>query len=77
MHLRLRRIYPSRGDVLAILLAIALVGGFMVLASLGRWNLPWSLLGNFGFGSDWRCTWPGKGEPICIKQPAEAPANPR
>jgi hypothetical protein len=77
MRLRISRIYVRRGDVLAIILAIVLISGLGVLASLGRWNLPWTLLGNFGFGSDWRCIWPSEGEPLCIKQPAEAVANPR
>jgi hypothetical protein len=72
MHLRIRRIYPRRGDVLAILLAIALVGGFMVLASLGRWHV----FPNFGFGSGWGCVWPGKGGPVCFQEPAEAPVKP-
>jgi hypothetical protein len=24
---------------------------------------------NWGFGSDWDCTYPGKGDPVCIKRP--------
>ncbi len=74
MHLRLSRIYLRRGDVLAILLAIALVGGFGALAVTGRWGVlgRWGLLPNFGFGSDWHCTWPGKGDPVCFKDVNEA-----
>ena len=72
MHLRLRRIYPSRGDVLAILLVVAFVGGFMVLASFGRWHV----LPDFGFGSGWGCIWPGEGDPVCLQKPPAKPANP-
>jgi hypothetical protein len=60
------RIYPRRGDVLPILLGIALVGGFIVLASLGRWHvLP-----------NWGCMWPGKGEPVCFQESPEKPVKP-
>jgi len=72
--LRFRRIYPRRGDVLAILLAIVLIGGFGALAMTGRWGVlgRWGLLPNFGFGSDWHCTWPAKGDPVCVKDANEA-----
>jgi hypothetical protein len=63
---RNRVIYPRRGD----LLAIGLIGGIGVLAAAGQWGLAgWAWLPNFGFGSDWHCTYPGKGQPICVKQP--------
>ena len=29
----------------------------------------WFWRSNFGFGSDWHCTYPGKGGPVCIKDP--------
>jgi hypothetical protein len=72
MHLRISRLYLRRGDLLAILLAIALVGGFIVPASFGRWHV----LPNFGFGSDWGCMWPGRGGPVCFQEPPEKPAKP-
>ena len=57
-----------RGDRLAILLAIGLMGGIGMLAGTGRWGLSGvAWLPNFGFGSDWHCTWPGNGEPVCVK----------
>jgi hypothetical protein len=73
-----RRLIPlRRGDVLAIVLALGLIGGWAVLALSGRWGQSWlgAVLPRFGFGSDWHCTWIGKGDPVCIKEPGK-PANP-
>ena len=55
-------------DRLAIVVGVLLVSGFVVIASTGNWRL----LPNFGFGLDWRCTWVGKGEPVCIKDPVQS-----
>jgi hypothetical protein len=48
-------------------LAIAFVGAVVVSLTLlmltGKSPRP----ANFGFGPDWHCMYPGKGEPICFK----------
>jgi hypothetical protein len=54
-----------RSDLLAIAVALAAVGGFVLMAMNGQWRL----LPNFGFGPDWHCQYVGKGDPICIKDP--------
>ena len=65
----MKRLYLlRRGDWLAILLGISLVAGLGALAGAGYWK-PF---GNYGFGSDWYCSWFGKGEPVCFKNPAKA-----
>jgi hypothetical protein len=65
----MKRIYPRRGDLLAVLLAIVVIGGFAVMASMGQWRL----LPNFGFGPEWRCTYVGEGEPVCGKDISKPP----
>jgi hypothetical protein len=56
-------------DMLGIALAVALAGGlffyYVVHPNFGR---PLRLDANFGFGSDWSCTDPGKGDPVCVKK---------
>lgn len=34
----------------------------------GNWNF--GRAGNWGFGPDWECSYPGKGDPVCVKKPA-------
>ena len=43
--------------VFATIVAIVVVG----LRPPAGWT-------SFGFGSDWRCQWVARGEPICIRQ---------
>ena len=51
-----------RGDVLAALLALVMLGGLLLAAA--RW-MPV----NHGFGPDWDCTQPGSGDPVCVRKP--------
>ena len=55
-----------RGDVVAIFLLAAIlvisVVAFVEFPIFGR-------AGNWGFGPDWECSYPGKGEPVCVKKP--------
>jgi hypothetical protein len=58
----------GRGDVVAI----SLLAAFLVVAAVAFVQFP--ILGNLGFGPgfgpDWECAHPGKGEPVCVKKPA-------
>jgi hypothetical protein len=54
-------------DVLGLLLVAVLLAVFAYTAveyALFRGRT------NFGFGPEWECSYPGKGDPICIKRPA-------
>ena len=55
-----------RGDLVAIFLLAAFVG-IAVIAVIKFPNL--SRTGSLRFGPDWECTYPGKGEPVCVKKP--------
>jgi hypothetical protein len=50
---------------LAALLVGALLLYYFVHPNFGR---PLKLDAKFGFGSDWTCTDPGKGDPVCVKK---------
>jgi hypothetical protein len=56
-----------RGDVVAVFLLAAIMG-ILVIAVVKFPNF--SRMGNRGFGPEWECVYPGKGEPICVKKPA-------
>jgi hypothetical protein len=55
------------GDVVAIFLLAA----FLIVASIGSVAFP--VFENRGFGPDWECSNPGKGDPVCVKKPAPSP----
>ena len=67
----IRGVHLGRRDIVEILLAIALIGGTAALAFTDRSGKGWfgALLPRFGFGPDWQCTWTGKGDPVCVKEP--------
>ena len=56
-------------EVAAIAAVVAVIAGFLALTFL-PYRSP-----NFGFGPDWDCSNPGKGESICVKRetPPESP----
>jgi hypothetical protein len=56
-------------EVVAIAAVVAVIAGFLALTFL-PYRSP-----NFGFGPDWDCSNPGKGESICVKREAP-PENP-
>ena len=57
-----------RGDVVAIFLLAAFMGALVIAAVV---KLPsFTRTGNLGFGPDWECVYPGKGEPVCVKKSA-------
>jgi hypothetical protein len=59
-------LFLRRGDIAAILLGIALAGGFGFLA----FKFPFfGRRSNWGFGPEWTCVGGGRGDPICFKQP--------
>jgi hypothetical protein len=58
-----------RGDVVAIFLLAAFMG-IAVIAVVMFPHL--SRTGSLRFGPDWECTYPGKGEPVCVKKPASS-----
>ena len=55
----------TRGDFIAILLVIAVLGAIFLVSvndsSLGRTSHP-------RFGPEWTCTYPGYGGPVCVKK---------
>jgi hypothetical protein len=57
-----------RGDVLAILVSAAIL--VIVAIALAKAPPYFGRTGNFGFGPDWGCSYPGDGEPVCVKKPA-------
>jgi len=50
------------GDVGAILLALVLLAAIFAALLV----VPMGMR-SFGFGAEWSCIWPGKGEPVCVK----------
>ena len=55
------------GDLVAILLGVVLVGAFAFAAVKGAQR---GHRHNWGFGTDWNCTYAGQGDPVCIKKPS-------
>jgi hypothetical protein len=56
----------TRKDITGILAAIALLALFVFVALVGHATLGQQT--NWGFGPEWECTYPGKGDPVCIKR---------
>jgi len=56
----------QRGDILAALFALVILGGLLVAAT------GWVKL-NKGFGPGWDCTQPGSGDPVCTKNSPPRP----
>ena len=55
-----------RGDVVAIFLLAAI----LVVLAVAFVEFPiFGRTGNWGFGPDWECSYPGKGETVCVKKP--------
>jgi hypothetical protein len=54
-------------EVAVIALVVAVVTGFLALTFL-----PYRS-SNFGFGPEWDCSNPGKGESVCVKRGADNP----
>ncbi|MBV8836538.1 MAG: hypothetical protein JO000_08370 [Alphaproteobacteria bacterium] len=52
---------PQRGDLRAIVLALAIIVALLVTGA--RW-----IKVNHGFGLDWDCVNPGSGGAVCIKK---------
>lgn len=51
--------------VLVATFAVAFLTYYLEHPGVGR---PTKLDANFGFGADWVCKDPGKGDPICVKK---------
>ncbi len=64
MHLRLVTLKEAALILMAILAAGAVTFAGFYLQSSGRGS-------NWGLGSDWECSSPGKGGPVCIKRPGK------
>jgi hypothetical protein len=60
-------------DIAGIAFLIVILGGlfFVWLISVNS-----GFTTNGGFGPEWTCTYPGKGDPVCIKRP-EKTENPK
>jgi hypothetical protein len=59
----------TRKDVLGAALAAVLVGVVLFLyIAYPSLVGPTRLNGNFGFGAEWSCSYPGKGDPVCVKK---------
>ncbi len=63
--------FIARRDLLAIVLGAVLI---VVLAFVYVKVTPAVRKANGGFGPEWECENPGRGDPICIKKPVESPA---
>ena len=61
------------GDIAAIVLAVVVIGGlvYQAVEFRGRGIGP----SNWGFGPEWECTNPGKGEPVCLKKTGPEPTT--
>jgi hypothetical protein len=57
--------FLRRRDVAAFVLGAVVIGALALLSVNGWMRSRW----NYGFGPEWRCTYVGKGEPVCIKDP--------
>lgn len=53
-------------EIAGFLLVIGLVVVFVAFLSYA--NFPTKLQAPPGFGPDWSCTYPGKGDPVCVKK---------
>jgi hypothetical protein len=58
---------PSRGDILAIVLGVALLAAVAYALFFRPWNA--AAPSNAGFGPEWVCTPQPMGGPTCIKRP--------
>jgi hypothetical protein len=59
----------KRGDIVGVVLVIVFLA-IVLVASLVGPDIRRKV--NFGFGPEWDCFYPGKGDPICVKNPAKA-----
>ncbi len=57
----------NRGEFRAIVLGVALVAGFLVIAIVSR---GFFIGRSAGFGPEWDCTRVPNSEPVCVKKPA-------
>ncbi len=68
---------PRRGEIAGILagmlMAIAIMAALILVFTSYLYNMP--QVANWGFGPEWDCTWPGKGDPVCIKKSLAPPNN--
>jgi hypothetical protein len=56
--------------VTALIIVVPILIGFAVLAQMRLFSTNGT---GWGFGPEWDCTYPGKGDPVCIKRtPADA-----
>jgi hypothetical protein len=56
-------------EIAGFLLVIGLVVVFVAFLSYANFpyaNFPTKLQAPPGFGPDWSCTYPGKGDPVCV-----------
>jgi hypothetical protein len=56
-------------EAIVIVAILAVIAGFLALTFI-PFRSP-----NFGFGTDWDCTNPGQGGPVCVKREG-APDSP-
>ena len=68
-YLRLRKAREVGVILLVILVSAAALAGTAYMQASGRAT-------NWGFGPEWRCSWPGKGGPVCVRRvaPIDKPA---
>jgi hypothetical protein len=61
---------PRRGDVIAIVIVLTLLGVFVLAAAV---TSNYGRRSNLGFGLDWECTSVGYGDPVSLKKPPAIP----
>ena len=64
-HLQRGHIRPIL-DGVALILVAAIVIAFAALAQARQFSTNGAV---WGFGPGWDCTYPGKGDPVCVKSP--------
>jgi hypothetical protein len=63
---------PRRRDIACIFAVIIVVGIFVFVFTKYPY-VGWMANKGWGFGPDWNCSYPGQGEPVCIKRsPAQS-----
>ena len=58
----------KREDLIGIVLVVAFLAVVLFTSLMGP---DMRRRVNFGFGPEWDCFYPGKGDPICVKKPVK------
>jgi hypothetical protein len=59
----------------AVTILVAIIVIAVVAVVLVKFPNPYQASSNWGFGPEWHCSYPGGGEPVCVKETSEKPPN--